>query len=279
MKASKRYAQRTETHRTLRAIREKTPRRIKSKIEKLESGKKMRRFKAAVILAAILAATFAMAAEAAWDVWVPQGPSLEITLITTGNVAPHDPFPDSGVALTLFTNKSGLDVDGLLIEYTGTLDITRVVGIGADMSVISQEGGAIRLFGFCTPFGTLCIDWEIDGAKLIRAAWLIGDEEVHEIDLHSPIARFDLSGAPGEDDSIDICVIAKGSRDPDGEPIAQYIWDWSDGVVTNSYTSTRNFDKEGNYSVTLTVADAEGLSSTAVAKFRIEEWGVMAVAT
>lgn len=64
---------------------------------------------------------------------------------------------------------------------------------------------------------------------------------------------------------------ARGSSDNDGTPIASYTFDWGDGTKTGPQTgatASHGYGKSGNFTVTVTVRDSAGLSSTASAVVR-----------
>ncbi|MQK95740.1 PKD domain-containing protein, partial [Escherichia coli] len=56
--------------------------------------------------------------------------------------------------------------------------------------------------------------------------------------------------------------------DPDGY-IERCIWDFGDGNVATECNVTHSYEKPGNYSVSLTVFDSQGLSDT---KKRLWRW-------
>jgi len=58
-----------------------------------------------------------------------------------------------------------------------------------------------------------------------------------------------------------ISFSAEGSSDPDGILI-EYRWDFGDGTFSNEKNPTHTYSKEGDYTVTLTVTDEGGLTST-----------------
>jgi PKD repeat protein len=60
-----------------------------------------------------------------------------------------------------------------------------------------------------------------------------------------------------------VSVNAAGSTDPDGS-IAAYSWNWGDGsAAASGVTATHSYATAGNWTVTLTVTDNQGLTSTA----------------
>ncbi len=48
--------------------------------------------------------------------------------------------------------------------------------------------------------------------------------------------------------------------------IAKYVWDFGDGTTSNDANPTHKYEKSGNYDVTLTVTDADGITYDAVSK-------------
>ena len=206
---------------------------------------------------------------------------LEKAVILTVLACLITPFGDSVLAaeiefcqdehrtVALLTNKSGEDVTGLRIELQGDLELDACVGVGCDMQVVANADGILELSGFCVPNGTLCLEWLSDDVTLVRAAWLIEDEEVWQIDLHTPIARFLLLGdkVVGEP----VRVEALGSKDSDGEQLLQYEWFWNDGVTAQGYSTSRTFTAPGTFRITLVVTDAKGLQDSQTAVCRIGE--------
>lgn len=197
-------------------------------------------------------------------------PDLQLASIAHKSIVPYAWFPDAVRGVALFTNKSGQVVDGLLVEYEGGLTVEHCVGIGGSMAVLSNGDGVMRLGGSCEPMGTLALEWSVDAARLTRVVWLVGDNEIHEIDLSLPIARLQLDAEKGSVATLGVIASAAGSKSPTGESLVAYTWNWSDGAVTTGYESTRTFSEPGNYDVSLTVRDAEGRTATARASFTIE---------
>jgi hypothetical protein len=194
--------------------------------------------------------------------------ALFVLITAAAGAIPYDPFPSAGTGGALFSNETGGAVDGLLIEYDGELNVVACSGVGADMHVASNADGTLLLEGACASFGAVSVEWDDRGVVLTRAVWLVDGAEVHEIDLHQPIARFLMTGDLLVGETIE--VIALGSKDPDGAELVDYTWTWSDGVVTSGYTSARVFEEGGEYTVTLTVTDIEGLTASVTRPFRIE---------
>ncbi len=68
---------------------------------------------------------------------------------------------------------------------------------------------------------------------------------------------------------LDVTADASGSTDPDDTPIATYTFDFGDGTSTGAQpapTAAHTYQLAGAYTVTVTVKDTAGLSSTATAR-------------
>ncbi|MEM2878774.1 MAG: PKD domain-containing protein [Candidatus Hadarchaeales archaeon] len=77
--------------------------------------------------------------------------------------------------------------------------------------------------------------------------------------LQNPTASFTYSPAsPRAGDSI--TFNASGSSDEDGT-IVSYSWNFGDGTTGSGVTTSHTYQTSGNYNVTLTVTDNDGLSS------------------
>lgn len=74
----------------------------------------------------------------------------------------------------------------------------------------------------------------------------------------APTASFTASATVGFAPLL-VSVDASGSTDPEG-PIASYGWDFGDGAFATGVNSSHTYTNAGNYTLTLTVTDANGLS-------------------
>jgi PKD repeat protein len=77
---------------------------------------------------------------------------------------------------------------------------------------------------------------------------------------HNPDASFTYSPESPEYDET-VTFDASASSDSDGT-IASYSWDFDDGSTGTGKTTTHSYDSVGNYGVTLTVTDNDGLTDT-----------------
>lgn len=71
-----------------------------------------------------------------------------------------------------------------------------------------------------------------------------------------PVASFSVSA-----DNLDIAVDASESTDPD-DSVATYSWNFGDGTTATGKTAQHTYAAGGTYTVTVTVADSQGLSAT-----------------
>jgi len=63
---------------------------------------------------------------------------------------------------------------------------------------------------------------------------------------------------------LDLSVDASASSDPDGALPLTFAWNFGDGTMGSGVTATHSYAAGGDYTVTLTVTDADGLSDTDV---------------
>ncbi|OHU86567.1 peptidase M9 [Pseudoalteromonas amylolytica] len=84
----------------------------------------------------------------------------------------------------------------------------------------------------------------------------------------APVAEVNgpYSGVAGEPVSFS----SNGSSDAQG-PIASYLWDFGDGNQSQQANPTHTYNAAGDYTVTLTVTDSEGLSNSASTSAQIEQ--------
>lgn len=83
--------------------------------------------------------------------------------------------------------------------------------------------------------------------------------------LESPTAGF-TSSADGLTASVD----ASTSSVPSGRTITSYDWNWGDGSTGTGVTASHEYAAAGTYSVTLTITDSLGLTSTQIGNVTVE---------
>jgi len=173
-------------------------------------------------------------------------------------------FPTGSCSVAFFSNLTGQGINGLILRFANPAPETQVIAIGGDMDVVSIDGGDILLHGSLLPSGTCEVDWSTTGYPLESAAWLVDGNIVQEIDVHVPTAR--LAIRRGAED-LALVFLAIGSVDPDGLPLARYIWEFDDGVVLEGYCVSRSFPDCGEYTVQLAVSDSEGKEASRTRRF------------
>ncbi|WP_452176640.1 ThuA domain-containing protein [Georgenia satyanarayanai] len=114
------------------------------------------------------------------------------------------------------------------------------------------------------------LEWGADGALYI-IEWGSGfggnnaDSGIYRIDYISgqraPIARAEADVTNGPLD-LEVNFSSAGSRDPDGGEVT-FAWDFGDGATSTEANPTHTYTEAGNYTVTLTVTNADGISSSA----------------
>ncbi len=77
----------------------------------------------------------------------------------------------------------------------------------------------------------------------------------------------------GEDRTVEVAteVPFDGSGSTDNIGVTSYEWDFGDGATATGETVTHNYSTEGNFTVTLTVADAAGNTDTDTAEIVVAE--------
>lgn len=183
--------------------------------------------------------------------------------------------------VALFHNLTESVCVGLRIVFGGEVSPTQAIGIGAEFELASSNSGRLVFEGVINRFGTIELDWPLDGARVEAAFWISADGTEYEIDVHSPYARMWYVIPPGTDEKtadcvsyvpIDIEFRGNWSKDPDGLPLDRYRWSWSDGMVLDGPIVERTFRLPGWYTVILTVWDIEGLSHSISDTFYIYQY-------
>ncbi len=181
--------------------------------------------------------------------------------------APAYRFFKTSANVAVFRNTSDGAYVGLRIVFAEPATPSNPFGIGAELALVSNEEGLCVYEGEVPPAGMIEIDWTLNGPLIEEAAWIDKEGTLHPIDVHSPDARIWYELPPGTDNPVHGCtsyvpvdIAFKGdwSKDPDGLPLVDYRWEWSDGVSGGTPNLVRTFQVPGDYTVTLTVWDAEG---------------------
>jgi hypothetical protein len=179
--------------------------------------------------------------------------------------------------VALFNNLSESTYSGFRIVFAEEVVVLQAFGVGAKVTLTSNEAGVVILDGEIPPSTTVEFDWPIDGPRIEAAYWIDADELVW-VDIHSPLARMWYVVPLGTDDQengcawyvpIEIEFKANWSKDPDGLPLVRYQWCWSDGLTLEGVSVKRQFVDPGWYTVVLTVWDAEGLTHSISEEFYI----------
>jgi len=176
-----------------------------------------------------------------------------------------DFYHSSATVVGLFNNLTGGSVNGLILRFSGPIVPGNAVGVGASLHLVSDTAGELSYSGPVTSNGTWEVDWQWDGSRLEYAAWLLDGIVVAEIPVHNPTATFGI--AEGST-AGSFQFFAPGCADPDGYPLARYLWQWSDGASADGETVERSF-APGKYAVTLTVWDVDGNPASRTATFTV----------
>ncbi len=79
-----------------------------------------------------------------------------------------------------------------------------------------------------------------------------------------PVANFTYAAS-----GLTVTFNASSSYDPDGS-IVSYAWDFGDGANTTGEVVSHTYSRPGNYTVTLTVTDDDGLTATTSKTIRVQ---------
>lgn len=80
------------------------------------------------------------------------------------------------------------------------------------------------------------------------------------VTLHPPTAVMSVTPASGFT-PLTVSFDASASSDQDGS-VVSYLWDFGDGSSSTAINGSKTFDISGNYTVTLTVTDNDGLTNS-----------------
>ncbi|MFD5317214.1 carbohydrate-binding protein [Streptomyces sp. NPDC127098] len=115
-----------------------------------------------------------------------------------------------------------------------------------------------------------------DGALYVLdygTGWYAGDENsaLYRIENVSgglaPIAEATADPTSGRA-PLDVAFSAEGSVDPDGDTL-RYTWDFGDGGSATGADPSHTYTQNGEYTATLTVEDATGLTATASVRITV----------
>ncbi|MCL0048362.1 PKD domain-containing protein, partial [Dehalococcoidia bacterium] len=182
---------------------------------------------------------------------------------------PYSLFDEDNNAVIIF-----FPTDTYYFEVAGTEEATYGLTI---MSVEEGEAEALAITDVPTTETTIH-QFEIDREALVQAGVTMktdadGDGVFEkQRTLQPPVASFAYSpeemiaGQP-------ITFDASGSSDPDGE-IMSYEWDFGDGTSGTGKVVEHTFALAGDYTVTLTIADNDGVVSSFSKKVTVAETAV-----
>jgi PKD repeat protein len=179
--------------------------------------------------------------------------TITVTII---NKAPVASFTES--AETVSTGKSihfdasaSHDPDGTITDYAWNFgDGTTATDVAVDHTYEDNSVYTVTL-----------IVTDNDGATSSTTA-------TKTVLNRSPVASFTEDATTVEENET-IHFDASGSYDPDGT-IVSYLWDFGDGTTGTEITTEYGYIEAGTYTVTLTVIDDDGASSSVVAEKTVE---------
>jgi PKD repeat protein len=143
---------------------------------------------------------------------------------------------------------------GYLTLYPGQTSKTVVVSVAADAAPESDETFALQATG-------------VANANVVKGT---GVGTITDDDNYAPIASAGPDKVWYEDPWV-VSFSGSGSSDPDGQPLT-YAWDFGDGTTGSGVSPSHVYADNGSYTVTLTVTDPFGLTSTDTAVVTVLNW-------
>ncbi|MCK5828580.1 thrombospondin type 3 repeat-containing protein, partial [Candidatus Bipolaricaulota bacterium] len=177
-----------------------------------------------------------------------------------------DFFFDGEQAHATFENLSDTVYVELLLYLSEPDALDSVSSSGCDVTYEVGSDGALRI-GPVLPECRVEVAWIWDMARLQTASWVTPSDLPPPIDIHSPIAKLDISS--GAQVGTPVRFDASRSVDPDGDPLVQASWQWDDGEHTTGFRVDRTFNDSSSYTVTLVITDSEGLERTVSETFYV----------
>ncbi len=167
-----------------------------------------------------------------------------VAAITTENTSGEAPFVAS------FDGSASTDSDGEIVSYDWDFG-NGIVGTGINVSHVFTEIGTYDV--------TLTVT-DNDGLTDSEVVILVVAEAVA---LEAPVAEITMDNDSG-DAPLTVNFDGSASTDSDGE-IVSYDWDFGDGKTGSGVNVENTFDEAGEYNITLTVTDNDGLTNSKVA--------------
>ncbi|NIN65945.1 MAG: PKD domain-containing protein, partial [Anaerolineae bacterium] len=172
----------------------------------------------------------------------PGGPRTDAVMDT---VTPTEP-----VVWWLTIENNGLSWVAIEISSDMVVIFSTKVGFGGDKTAIVDSPEVALLAGM-----TYDLMFYPGGKK---GSWALLTEQM--MIAMPPVAAFDFSPAEPQA-GAPVTFDASASSDPDGT-IVSYDWDFGDGSMGSGVVVEHTYAMAGDYSVTLTVTDSQGLHST-----------------
>jgi PKD repeat protein len=177
----------------------------------------------------------------------PNGPKGSYCVVTdtySGITPPVATFTYTVDGATVYVDASGsYDPDGTIVSYDWYWG-DGSTGTGVTASHTYAATGTYDI--------TLVVT-DDDGAT---SSWTESVYVEVTVENQPPVASFTYAVS-----DLTVSVDASGSYDPDGT-IVSYDWSWGDGTTGSGVTATHTYADYGTYTITLTVTDDGGLSSS-----------------
>lgn len=185
--------------------------------------------------------------------------TVNVIAETVGNEAPvavftADPTQGQAPLTVVFDGRGSSDVDGSITAYAWTFGDGESA-VGTQVEHIYEDGGNYTV--------TLTV---VDDDGAIGTA--TADITVTVVN-QAPVAAFTLAPAEGAV-PLTVAFDGRGSSDVDGS-ITTYAWDFGEGSTATGEQVNHEFTVAGDYTVTLTVTDDTGVSTSVAQVVTVRE--------
>lgn len=163
----------------------------------------------------------------------------------------------------LFSAKNSYDSDGYIVGYRWDFDNDGLFDVDwLDETIVIHTYSAPGSY-------TVKLQIEDNDGEISTYSYVI-DIIPLEPDQYPPVAQIEINLEEGIVINESISFDASGSYDSDGV-IVSYLWDFDDENTSILVNPVHSYTQPGNYTVTLTATDDDGLTSAAAVTISVKD--------